>query len=251
MKQKFNAQKLIDDSPTWLKSGYVALMRHTKSALHLSGILQRLDKKAQHNRGFHYVRSLLAIHDIPDMIGLDVPWWTYSSIDYIKSYLETCKHPINVFEWGSGASTIWLAKRVDKVMTIEHDPKWHEIIRPFLSSYPHVHSILKEPDRLLVDGTFESSKVPGVNFKPYVEAIHPYSDKFDIIVIDGRARSACLQVCLPYLKSDGIIVFDNSNRHEYQQALDHSGLIINRYKGKVPGSPLTGETAILRRSTET
>lgn len=251
MKQKFNSQKLIDNSPTWLKSGYVTLIKHTKSALRLSGILERLDKKAQHNRGFHYVRSLLAIHDIPDMIGLDVPWWTYSVIDYLKSYLETCKHPINVFEWGSGASTIWLAKRVDKVITIEHDPKWHAIIRPFLSPYPHVHSILKEPDRLLVDGTFESSKVPGANFKPYVEAIHPYSDKFDIIVIDGRARSACLQVCLPYLKNDGIIVFDNSNRHEYQQAFDHSGLIINRYKGKVPGSPLPGETAILTRATET
>lgn len=245
MKKQFNPQRLIDNSPTWLKAGYVAFMRQTKSALKSSGVLEKLNEKAKHNKRFHYVRSLLAIHDIADMIGLDVPWWTYSSIDYLKAYLEKCEHPINVFEWGSGASTIWLAKRVDSVVTVDHDAKWHAIIQPFLNDYPNVVSLLKEPEQLLVDEKYSSQKIPGVNFKSYVTAITEYSAKFDIVVIDGRARSACLKTALLYLKKGGLIVFDNSNRQEYQQALLYSGLTINRCKGKVPGSPLPGETGIL------
>lgn len=245
MKKQFNPQRIIDSSPAWLKSAYVSFVRQAKSALKSSGVLEKLNEKAKYNRNFHYMRSLLAIHDIPDMIGLDVPWWTYSSIEYLQTYIEKREHPISVFEWGSGASTVWLAKRVENVITIEHDAKWHSIIEPFLTDWPNIVSVLKEPDQLLVDEKYSSLKIPGVNFKSYVTAITEYSTKFDIIVIDGRARSACLQVGLPYLKKGGLIVFDNSNRPEYQQAIRHSGLTINRCKGKVPGSPLPGETGIL------
>lgn len=245
MNKQFNSQRLIDDSPAWLKAAYVALMRQIKSILKSSGMLEKLNEKAKHNQNFHYVRSLLAIHDIQDMIGLDVPWWTYSSIDYLKAYIEKCEHPITVFEWGSGASSIWLAKRVDSLITIDHDAKWHTIIQPFLKDCSNVISLLKEPEPWLVNEKYSSQKMPGVNFKSYVTAITEYSAKFDIIVIDGRARSACLQTSLPYLKKNGLIVFDNSNRQEYQQALLQSGLTVHRCYGKVPGSPLPGETGIL------
>lgn len=245
MKKQFTPQRLIDGSPDWIKSGYVALMRHTKAVLAASGALNKLDQKAKTSRQFHYLRSLLAIHDLPDMVGLDIPWWTYSAIDFIASHLETLEKPIKVFEWGSGASTLWLAKRADKVISIEHDSKWYALLQPFLLDYPNVQSILVEPEHLLIDEKFTSNKILGVNFKSYVTSITNYPDQYDLIIIDGRARAACLQSCIPFLAPHGMVIFDNSNRERYQNALLHTGLEVKRFKGKVPCSPLTSETAVL------
>ncbi len=32
-------------------------------------------------------------------------------------------------EWGSGRSTVWFAKRVAEITSVEHDPKWASIVR--------------------------------------------------------------------------------------------------------------------------
>ncbi len=37
-----------------------------------------------------------------------------------------------VFEWGSGASTVWYAARARLVTAVEHDPGWHEVITAML-----------------------------------------------------------------------------------------------------------------------
>lgn len=245
MKKMLENDRFIDKAPDWLKAHYVSFMQGTKTLLKRSGTLNYLDEKAKLSRGYHYVRSLLAIHDLPDMVGLDVPWWTYSAIDYLSKWLEH-RENIQVFEWGSGASTLWLAKRATKVISVEHDPKWYHLLEPFLAN-ANVEFILKEPDRLLMDEKYGSAKIKEANFKSYVLAIEEHPIKYDLIVIDGRARTACLLACLPYLKDDGLIVLDNSERARYQNALIQSNLEIKRFTGRVPGSPFKGETAILSK----
>jgi predicted O-methyltransferase YrrM len=86
----------------------------------------------------------------------------------------------------------------------------------------------------------------GLDFADYVAAIDEVGGLFELIVVDGRARAACLRQAIPHLAPDGIIVFDNSNRPRYQEAILTSGLQATRYRGWVPSLPYQSETTILR-----
>ena len=69
---------------------------------------------------------------------------------------------------------------------------------------------------------------------------------FDVIVIDGRAREACLAVAAPDWP-DGLIVFDNSHRARYQRAITASGLRERRLPGLTPTLPYPDQTSLLFR----
>ena len=49
------------------------------------------------------------VHDPLALAELGVPWWTYRAIDIVDAWLTAHVSPVRVFEYGSGASTIWLA----------------------------------------------------------------------------------------------------------------------------------------------
>ena len=67
----------------------------------------------------HWAYSLFCAHDSMAIADLDVPWWTYGAIDAVEEWLASRARPVRVFEWGSGASTMWLAKRVDQIDSVE------------------------------------------------------------------------------------------------------------------------------------
>ena len=46
------------------------------------------------------------------------PWWTYSFTDF---FVPRINSSTKIFEYGSGNSTIFLSKIVDKIVAIEHD----------------------------------------------------------------------------------------------------------------------------------
>jgi len=238
----------VDASPRWLKSIYVASVQFLKHIFYKLGWLEKLDKRATESQNFHYFRSLFAIYQLDDMIQLDVPWWTYSAIESIEKYIAELGYKPDVFEYGSGASTLWLAKRSARVISVEHDVTWFEKLNKKISSYQHVELILKAPEKEAKDRKYRSAKMPGVSFESYVKAIHNNNQAFDIIIIDGRSREACLEECLTCLKPNGIIIFDNSDRKRYQGVLKSSLLNISRFRGRVPGSPFASETALLRKS---
>ena len=55
----------------------------------------------------------------------DWPWLTAASIQILSSWLR----PTDIgFEWGSGRSTLWFARRIRKLISVEHDPKWYDKI---------------------------------------------------------------------------------------------------------------------------
>lgn len=57
-----------------------------------------------------------------------------------------------------------------------------------------------------------------LDFSNYEKKIKEINKKFDLIIIDRRARSSCLKECLKHLKKNGIVIFDNSFRKKrYQQ----------------------------------
>ena len=68
-----------------------------------------------------YIRSLFSIYDIEDLFYLDLPFWTFNSIKYVDKFLQNLNGKAVVFEYGPGASTIWLSKRCMKIYFVEHN----------------------------------------------------------------------------------------------------------------------------------
>lgn len=251
MKPSLAIEHCVDQSPQWLKKFYVACIFFLKVCLKRIGIIRWLDKQAPQSDLHHYIRSLFAIHQLEDMIALDVPWWTYDSIAYLEQYVKNLDYPIHAFEYGSGASTLWLSKRCQSVISVEHDPKWYSELNAYVKNNGNLTLLLKpyQPTTLSEESnSYQSIKVPQVDFRKYVESIQSNYRLYDIIVIDGRCRNACLKAAIEKLNPQGIIIFDNSNRQRYQASLNQDNIQVKRFKGRVPGSPFASETAIIRLS---
>jgi hypothetical protein len=195
-----------------------------------------------------YVRSLFSIHDARDMVHLDLPWWTFSGADAVGKFLRERHGNAIVFEYGSGASTVWLAKRSKAVYSVEHDEDWAVTVRALTLSYPNIDfrfvGPTEGPDDEFASARREWAKS---SFRNYVQEINAVPETFDLIVVDGRSRSACLLAAAGKLKDGGMIVFDNSHRRRYQTALQACGLETTRLRGLAPGLPYPDETTILRR----
>ena len=54
-----------------------------------------------------------------------IPWFTYSAIEFLS---ERMNKKMNVFEFGSGNSTLFFAKRVNQITSVEHNKDWYDII---------------------------------------------------------------------------------------------------------------------------
>ncbi|WP_205599491.1 O-methyltransferase [Sandarakinorhabdus rubra] len=240
-------------SPSRLaKSAYVSGMRGAGLLASQLGALRGPTPPHRSDRNGHWLRSLFAIHDIDALVALDVPWWTYDAICEVEDFLAS-RPGARVFEYGSGASTVWLARRAGSVFSVEHDAAWCALVRQRLAALAGlapVNLALVEPETGRIDPAFASQKpgAEGLGFAAYVHAIDAHEGAFDLIVIDGRARGACLAHARSRLASDGLIVFDNSHRARYRAPIESSGMAVRRLAGRAPSLPYPDETSLLRRA---
>lgn len=131
-----------------------------------------------------------------DAQGKPVPWITFPALDFISSRLSS---DMAVFEYGSGHSTLWWSSRVSRVVSCEHDKEWYA---EFKARVPgNVDYMLRRVK----------------NSTLYSGEIARYRNEFDILVIDGRDRVSCIRNGLAALKSAGIVIWDNSDRQEYEE----------------------------------
>ena len=134
-----------------------------------------------------------------DKEGGALPWYTYAAIDFLGGRI---KAGMTVFEYGSGNSTIWWAIRVSRVVSCEHDEHWFIKMKSDLPDNVTYRHIKLEPSG------------------DYSRAILQHDKEFDVIVIDGRDRVNCAKNSLCALNDRGVIVWDNSDRDEYQAGYD-------------------------------
>ncbi|MBR9765968.1 MAG: class I SAM-dependent methyltransferase [Rhodobacteraceae bacterium] len=234
----------------WARTVYVGLVRGAGRVARALGVLALLDRLAPHSRRAHWLRSLFAIHDLEGLVALDVPWWTYRAIDRVDAFLAE-RPAARVFEYGSGASTVWLARRAASVTTIEHHAGWGYKMQGLLDRLPglgpvRLRTVLPDADRV-TDPLYVSQKKPeqGQSFRAYARAIEREEGQFDLIVIDGRARAACLAHARTRLAPGGLIVFDNSHRCRYREAIESCDLRVERLRGLTPSLPYPDETTLL------
>ena len=198
------------------KHVYVAVARGIGRGLARLGLVGS-EAPPRGRRKRHWLYSLTRVHDTSALVDLDVPWWTYRAVDEIEVWLSARRRPARVFEYGAGASTVWLARRSGEVVSIEHDPGFAVAMEALLSTVPNATLWLRPPSpsaHPVVPSAKEG--YAGLDFASYVAAIDEISGDFDLVVIDGRAREACLQRALRRLADGGIVVFDNSRRRRYR-----------------------------------
>lgn len=233
-----------------MKGIYVRAVRLLRSGLRVVGLLKPLDRWSDRSDLGKWILSLLYIYDAESLVQLDLPWWTLDSARRVETFLRGRRDP-RVFEWGSGASSVWLSRRAGEVISVEHDPAWYEEMRPLIPSNGSLRLVpaLQGPRPRVIS---RKPGFEGLDFSDYVDAIDSTVGDFDLIVIDGRAREACLDKAVTRLAPGGLIVFDNVDRARYRAAIEasHAPLEIRWTRGRTPCLPYPTRTALISRSHE-
>jgi hypothetical protein len=227
------------------KSTYAGGARQVGRALARVGVVGDVPP-SRDARWRHWAYSLTRVHDSLAIAELDVPWWTYRAVDVVDAWIRGRRGQVRVFEYGSGASTLWLAQRVAEVHSVEHHAGFAKQIGPALAPYPNVDF------RLVEAVPSEHPAVPsakeghaGLDFASYVDTVAEVGGTFDLVVIDGRAREASLRRALSFLADDGMVVFDNSRRHRYRRAITAGPVTERRLPGLTPTLPYPDQTSVL------
>ena len=231
-----------------MKSAYVSGVRAFRRGLAVVGVLGLLDRWAARSRTGLWLRSLLSIYDLEDLLRHDVPWWTFEASDRVAGFLAG-RPGARVFEWGSGASTVWLSRRAGSVTSIEHDAEWAGIVEPVLPGNAVVQVVAPVPalggpdEELSAKAGFE-----GLDFADYVAAVDDDEVEGAVGVVDGRARNACFHRALARLAPDGVLVFDNVDRQRYRDAIATApvGVDVEWTRGLTPALPYPTRTALVR-----
>jgi hypothetical protein len=125
--------------------------------------------------------------------GDPVPLYTYPAIEYLNSLDFKGKE---IFEFGSGNSTLFWLNKGAIVTSVEHNEIWFED--------------LKEKTSQNNDHEFIFAKG-----EEYVSSVLRDNKQYDIIVIDGTAnRLQCARNAIKSIKKDGVIIVDNADWFE-------------------------------------
>lgn len=128
------------------------------------------------------------------------PWLNYPTIDFLQTFLTK---ESDVFEYGAGNSTLFFATIVRQIFSIESTAKWHD----FVVESAKMHN-LKNINITLCD-----------NLQQFPDAISTFNTTFDLILIDSRERARCLEMAPDFLKPNGVILLDNSERENLQEQI--------------------------------
>ena len=132
--------------------------------------------------------------------GEPSPWMTYPFLHFLETRLRPHFH---VFEFGSGASTHYYAKRVARVDSVEHDAHWTPKLSEEEAQKVNIYIIpLTDRDR-------------------YTHILHTLKRKYQMIVVDGRYRVRCVLNAAEHLDSSGVLILDDTRRAYYNPAIEH------------------------------
>lgn len=168
-----------------------------------------------------------------DPDGAPLPWYTYAAQEILG---QIVRPNFRVFEFGCGHSSLWWAARAQEVISVDHDLEWLSRVgslRPdnlTLLHRPRGAPHKDVPAHMLAafGKLFEAQPVAdddnhnvvhGFNLRDFVgyagTLLEWPQHYFDIIVVDGMARSLCAYLAGLWVKPHGIVVFDNSDRWQY------------------------------------
>lgn len=123
-----------------------------------------------------------------DSTNARIPWYTYPAIEYLNNMDFSGK---SVFEFGSGNSSAYWAKKAKSVHSVEHHREWYAKVTSGMAGNQIVELCESEQE--------------------YLNAIRRTTGKFDVIIIDGLLREKCAKLVQGHLADDGIVILDNAD----------------------------------------
>lgn len=152
-----------------------------------------------------------------------VPWIVYGAEAYISGFLKPTSR---VFEYGMGGSTLFFLDAGCTVISVEHDAAWGHKLSDLIQYNGRWTNFVVPPRAYSPHATAAntySSMFPGYessDFRNYVEVILSEPDEsLDVVMIDGRARSAACALAAAKVIPGGRIVLDNAERPRYDKAV--------------------------------
>lgn len=164
----------------------------------------------------------------------DTPWMVPAAVSYLAHVMRP---DWNVFEFGSGSSTVWYAARSGRVTSVEHDPRWYDLVRQRLDER--------------VTGNCDLRLVDLKAFPKCMEGCE--DDTFDLVIVDGSEegegdRLSCVASSAPKVKQGGYLVLDDCDQAAYRGA---DALLVRwavrRFVGVKPYPLMAVETSIYQR----
>jgi Methyltransferase domain len=135
------------------------------------------------------------------------PWWNPRAIRYLAEQLPTGGQ---VFEWGSGGSTVWFARHGQSVTAVESEPGWAARVRK--GGTGAVVRYIPGRDEGRMRSELQLRDHGEHFFDDYVDAVNDYPDGcFDVVVVDGLCRKECARLAAVKVKPGGIVVVDDTN----------------------------------------
>jgi hypothetical protein len=155
--------------------------------------------------------------------GSKIPWYTYPAIEYLNGIDFSEKI---IFEYGSGNSSAYWAKKARSIFSVEHDKEWYSKIKNELADNQVV--TLCETEEM------------------YLNSIQNFPNKVDVIIIDGKHREKCAKQVREHLSETGIVILDNADWYKatskyFREELD---LIEVDFHGFGPINSYTWTTSI-------
>lgn len=129
------------------------------------------------------------------------PWITPESARLLRSMLR----PADVgVEFGSGRSTVWLARRTSHLTSVEHDKHWYDKVSAGLrdaglTNVDYIHHARDQPREL-------------GDMSAYARTALAFDDaSIDFVLVDGLYREHVTKFIMPKLKPGGLLIIDNVN----------------------------------------
>ena len=130
-----------------------------------SGIRANSNKDEAFKKANQWLSALSKDRSL-DLDGLPMPSYSVAAMHFLE---ERLKKDMNVFEFGSGLSSLFYARKCKNVTAIEHDSGWYNEVKSQNSSNLSIY--LKD----LKSGNGD-----------YEKAIFDFDEQYDLIVVDGR-----------------------------------------------------------------
>lgn len=133
----------------------------------------------------------------------DLPWLTPTANQILDTYLTRLDIGL---EFGSGRSTVWFAKRIARLTSIEHNGDWAANVRKMLDRA----NIRNVDYRLLTE---DKSEEEGGD-TAYVRVIDEFdANSLDFCLVDGLYRNFCARKVIGKIRPGGVLIVDNVHRY--------------------------------------
>lgn len=167
------------------------------------------------------------------------PFMDPHEVETFALLLRSFGNPVQAFEWGSGASTLYYGSRLpfgSFWQSVEHDANWYQQTSQEAARWDSQRIAVCHipPDRIWHDTGDDGDYA---TFRNYVLFPTTLGRQFDLILVDGRARVACMAVGWELLQDDGVMILHDAERPEYRPGIPTTcyQIRLSAYSARVNG----------------